>query len=429
MKRDGPFAALSDKNYRIYFAGQAVSFIGTFMQMIAQSWLVLEISHSGTALGAILAAQTLPVLLFGAYGGLLADRLNKRRLLICAQAILGTLALILSVLTFTHNVRLWIIALLAILLGSVNACANPTQQAFILEIVGRERLRSAVSLNSVMVNTARAVGPAIAGVLIAATGVGVCFAVNAVSYVIVILALIALDESRLRASEPVARRRGQLREGLRYVRGVTVLWVPLVMMILIGTLAFEFPVVLPLVAANTFHAGPDAYGLLSSSQGAGAVVGGLLIASRGKTGVRATTVGAFVFGVAMTLAALAPSLTFESGALALVGAASVSFNAVGNSTLQLNSDPSFRGRVMALWTVAFLGSTPIGGPIVGVVSEHLSPRFGLGLGGLACFVAAIVGTSAALIIRNRRERREAQGERDETSELALDTGQSATKLP
>jgi MFS family permease len=377
-----------------------VSLVGTWMQTVAQAWLVLELTGSGTALGMVAAAQFLPILLLAPYGGLLADRLDKRRVLIATQVGLGVIALTLGVLVVTGAVRLWMVVGLALLLGLVTAADNPARQAFAHEMVGPERLRNAVSLNSVMVNAARAIGPAAAGLLIAGTGTGVCFLVNAASYAAVVLALATMDVGELRPSPPAAREPGQVREGLRYVGRTPQLLIPLLMLALIGTLAYEFKVVLPLLATGPFGGDATTYGLLTSAMGAGAIVGGLLVAGHGHTGLRPLTVAAALFGAAILATALAPTLAVAVIALTLVGAASVSFLATGNTTLQLASEPRFRGRVMALWTVAFLGSTPLGAPIVGVVSEHIGPRGGLVVGGLACLVAAAIG--AVVLLREGR---------------------------
>ena len=379
-----------------------MSLVGTWMQTVAQAWLVLELTGSGTALGMVAAAQFLPILLLAPYGGLLADRLDKRRLLVGTQLALGAIALALGLLVVTGAVELWMVVALALALGLVTACDNPARQAFAHEMVGPDRLRNAVSLNSVLVNAARAVGPATAGLLIAGVGTGVCFLINAVSYAAVVVALLGMDVGALRPSPPAAREPGQVRQGLQYVGRTPELLVPLMMLALIGTLAYEFQVVLPLLATGPFGGDAATYGALTSAMGAGAIVGGLLVARNGHTGLRPLTVAAALFGAAILATALAPSLGVAIVALTLVGAASVSFLATGNTTLQLGSEPRFRGRVMALWTVAFLGSTPLGAPVIGAVSEHIGPRGGLVVGGLACLVAAAIG--AAVLAREGRPR-------------------------
>ncbi len=389
------FASLANPNYRKYFSGQAISLIGTWMQKIAQSWLVLELTGSGTALGLVVALQTLPVLILGPYGGVVADRMDKRRLMIGLQAMMGVLALVLALLTIAGKVQLWHVYVLAFLLGLNNCFESPARQAFVLEMVGPKDLRNAVSLNSVLVNSARAVGPAVAGIIIATGGLGLCFLLNAVSFVAVVISLVRLDVSGLQRSQPTARARGQLREGFSYVRHTPVLAVPLLMMGLVGCLAYEFQVVLPVLADRTFHGDARTYGFMTGAMGVGAVVGGLYVAAKGRTGLRSLVNSTAVFGVVILGAAFAPNLALELVALTLVGVASVAVLAKGNSTLQLEAAPHMRGRVMALWTVAFLGSTPIGGPVAGAVSEQFGGRAGLVLGAAACLLAALLGAAAA----------------------------------
>jgi MFS family permease len=388
------FAALAVPNYRRYIAGQAISLTGTWMQMAAQSWLVLSLTDSATTLGLIIALQTLPVLLLGPYGGVVADRANKRRLMVCLQSAMGVQALLLGVLTVTGAVRVWQIGALAVLLGLNNAFENPARQSFMLEMVGEEHLRNAVSLNSVLVNVARTVGPAIGGILIATVGTGVCFLFNAASFVPVVASLLTLNRAALRPSPPAGRAPGQLREGLRYVARNRDLAAPLLMMAAVGCLAYEFQVSLPVMARSGLHVGAAGYGFMTAAMGVGAVAGGLLVAARGRTGLPTLVAAAAGFGVVLLAASLAPNLPLELLALALAGWASISFMATGNSTLQLAAEPTMRGRVMALWFVAFQGSTPIGGPIVGWVIAQAGARAGLGLGALTCLLVALAGLLA-----------------------------------
>ena len=403
------FAALSVSNYRRYYGGQAISLIGTWMQMTAQAWLVLTLTHSSTALGVVIALQTLPVLLLTPYGGVIADRGDKRRIMIGLQSAMGVQALILGVLTVTGSVHVWEIGLLALLLGVNNAFENPARQSFMLELVGTEHLRNAVSLNSVLVNVARTLGPAVAGILIATVGEGVCFLVNAASFVAVVTSLLIMDRGALSPSPPTPRAKGQLREGFAYVRRTPELAVPLLMMAVVGCLTYEFQVTLPVMASRGLHAGAAGFGFMTGAMGIGAVIGGLRLAARGKTGLLPLVVAAWAFGIAVALAALAPTLGFELVALALAGAASISFMATGNSTLQLGADPSMRGRVMSLWFVAFQGSTPIGGPIVGWVMAVLGARAGLGLGAVTAILVAVAGLLA--LRRQRAGRRPARAAR------------------
>ncbi len=392
------FAALAVPNYRRYYAGQSISLIGTWMQMTAQSWLVLTLTHSSTALGLIVALQTLPVLILAPYGGVIADRVDKRKVMIALQTAMGVQALILGLLTVTGNVHVWEIGVLAALLGLNNAFENPARQSFMLELVGAQYLRNAVTLNSVLVNVARTIGPAVAGILIATVGDGVCFLVNAGSFVAVVASLLTLDTTELRPTSPQPRSPGQLREGLRYVRRTRELAVPLVMMAAVGCLTYEFQVSLPVMASHALHAGATGYGFMTAAMGVGAVAGGLFVAARGRTGIGALTAAATGFGVAMGLAALAPSLAVEIIVLALAGAASISFMSTGNSTLQLTAAPEMRGRVMSLWFVAFQGSTPIGGPIVGATMAWLGPRAGLGLGAATCLIVAAAAVLQKLAV-------------------------------
>jgi MFS family permease len=393
------FAALAIPNYRRYFAGQSISLIGTWMQMAAQSWLVLTLTGSAATLGLIVALQTLPVLLLGPYGGVVADRVDKRRLMVCLQIAMGLQALVLGLLTVAGAVQLWEIGVLAALLGLNNAFENPARQAFMLELVGAESLRNAVSLNSVIVNVARMIGPAVAGVLIATVGEGVCFLVNAASFAAVVASLMLLDRAALAPSPPSGREPGQLREGLRYVRANPELAVPLLMMALAGCLAYEFQVTLPVMARQGLHVGATGFGFMTAAMGLGAVIGGLLVAMKGRTGLPMLVAAASAFGVVLLLASAAPNLPVELVVLALAGGASIAFMSGGNSTLQLASAPSMRGRVMSLWFVAFQGSTPIGGPLVGWVMGWAGARAGLGLGGVACLLVAALGLLALRRLR------------------------------
>lgn len=395
------FSSLSNRNYRKFFLGQTTSLVGTWMQTTAQSWLVFTLTHSATDIGFVVALQTLPVLLLGPYGGVIADRVNKRRLMIALQSLMGVQAAVLAVLSLLHVVTYADVCILAVVLGLNNCFENPSRQSFVLEMVGADDLRNAVSLNSTMNNVARAVGPAVAGVLIATVGEGWCFALNALSFIAVVGSLMAMDRSLLNPSERTVRAKGQLREGFRYVARTPALAFPLIMMALVGMLAYEFQVTLPVVAERVFHGNSEVYGVMMAAMGIGAVIGGLWSASQGKTGLRAMVRASSIFGVVVSFAALAPALAVELIALALVGFASVSFLSMANSTLQLSTDPQMRGRVMALWAVAFMGSTPIGGPLIGWITSMAGARVGLGVGAASCFAAALIGW---LVLRHHRAR-------------------------
>ena len=383
------FSSLKVPNYRLYFTGQSVSLIGTWMQMTAQSWLVLQLTHSSTDLGLAVALQTLPVLLLGPYGGVIADRSDKRRLMIGLQIAMGVQALVLGLLVVLGTVRFWQVCLLAVILGLNNAFENSARQSFVREMVGKDELRNAITLNSVTVNAARAIGPGIGGILIATVGTGVCFLLNAASFVAVVTSLLLMDRSALRPSPPTPRAAGQLREGLRYAAGVPSIAVPLAMMGLVGLLAYEFQVSLPVLASHTFHGNSETYGFMTASMGTGAVVGGLFTAARGRTGIRPMIIASTGFGLGILVSAFAPALALTYAALLFVGWASVSFIAIGNSTVQLAARPEMRGRVVALWQVAFQGTTPIGGPLIGWVIALSDPRIGLAVGAAACLVAAL----------------------------------------
>ncbi|HEV8207713.1 MAG TPA: MFS transporter [Acidimicrobiia bacterium] len=394
------FRSMSVRNYRLYFAGQLISTTGTWMQSIAQAWLVLQITGSGVALGVTVALQFTPVLLVGAWGGLVADRVDKRRLLVGTQAAAGVLALLLGAVTALGVVQLWMIFVLALGLGAVNAVDNPARRAFVVEMVGTEHVSNAVSLSSAMFMAARVIGPAIAGLVIAGLGVSWCFFANGVSYSAAVLAFMAMREKEFFAVEPVPKRKGQLREGLRYAWSTPALRLVLVLTAVIGTLAFNFQVVLPLLAKETFSGGAETLGVLYAFMSIGSVIGALVSAHEAQATRRFVLGAALAFGAALVVAAFAPTLGIELLVLVPVGAAGIAFTAMSNGVLQTECAPEMRGRVAALFTVAFLGSTPIGGPIIGWVSQQLGPRAGLWVGGvatLAVTVAAIAG------IRRHRE--------------------------
>jgi MFS family permease len=391
---------MSVRNYRLYFAGQLISTTGTWMQSIAQAWLVLQITGSGVALGVTVALQFLPVLLVGAWGGLVADRVDKRRLLVGTQAAAGVLALVLGTVTALGVVQLWMIYVLALGLGAVNALDNPARRAFVVEMVGDEHVSNAVSLSSAMFMAARVIGPAIAGLVIAGFGVSWCFFANGVSYSAAVIAFLAMRENEFFAVERVPKRKGQLREGLRYAWSTPALRLVLVLTAVIGTLAFNFQVVLPLLAKQTFSGGADTLGVLYASMSIGSVIGGLVSAHEARATRRFVLGAALAFGAALVAAALAPTFALELLVLVPVGAAGIAFTAMANGVLQTETAPEMRGRVAALFTVAFLGSTPIGGPIIGWVSQQLGPRAGLWVGAVATLAVTVVAIAG---IRRRRE--------------------------
>ena len=384
------FRAITVRNYRLYFTGQVISVSGTWMQTVAQAYLILFLLH-GTGLDVALATslQFLPLLLLGPFGGLIADRLDKRKVLYATQASAGVLALILGVATATHTVTLSEVYVLAAGLGVVNLFDNPARQTFVSEMVGLELLPNAVSLNSVLINSARVIGPAIGGLLIITVGVAASFFFNAASYAAVIVALAMMRASELYRKPGVARAKGQVREGLRYVWANPDLRVPLFSMAIVGVFAFNFTVTLPLLAKFTFHGGAGLYSWFMVAMGAGAVLGGLATAFRSRPSTRSLACIGVLFGFAILAVSLAPSQTAALVLLVPMGAASIAFVATNNATLQLRADPAMRGRVMSLNAIAFLGSTPIGAPLLGYISDVTTPRVALALGGVATLVATV----------------------------------------
>lgn len=385
------FASLRFRNYRLYFVSQIISFSGTWMQSIALGWLVLELTGSGTALGTVLAMQFLPTLLLAPVGGVLADRFEKRKLIMGTQTAAGLLALALGVITLTGVVELWMVYVLAACFGTVTALDNPSRQTFVMEMVGPDDVSNAVTLNSVVVNAARVIGPAIAGVVIAVFGVGECFVFNAASYVAVVVAMLLIRSDQLHPSARSARAPRQVRDGFRYAWSQPILRTTIVMLILIGTFTFEFSTTLPMLAEFTFGAGPTGLAIMTSLMGLGAVVGGLFVAAAGPPTPTRLVLTAAGFGLAVGTVALMPTIGLVYAVMPLVGVASVSMIALSNATLQLHSDPKMRGRVMSIFSMSLIGSTPIGGPIVGWLGDHTSPRVALLVGAVGAFAAATYG--------------------------------------
>lgn len=382
------FSALAVRNFRLYFGGQVISVSGTWMQRVAQSWLVLELTGSGAAVGGVTAFQFLPILLVAPMGGLIADRMDKRKVLYVSQSLAGLIALTLGLLVLTDRVELWMVFALALALGVVGSFDNPARTAFVMEMVGRSRLTNAVGLNSVLVNSARIVGPAVGGLLIVTVGIGICFIINAFSYLALIGALLLMREQEIERSAPEPRRAGQLREALGYVWGEPVLRVPLVMMGVVGLFVYEFEVILPLFARFTFGGNADTFGTMFAAMGLGAVVGGFYTATRGERPARALIWMAYAVAGAVTATALMPTLWMALLTLVVVGATTTAFLTLGNAVMQLHSVPEMRGRVMALRAAAVLGSRPLGAPIVGWIGERFGPRYGLALGAVAALAVA-----------------------------------------
>ncbi len=397
--RERTFRSLRIRNYRLYFIAQTVSMSGTWLQSVALSWLVLELTHSAVALGAVVGILFGPTLVLGAWGGVLADRVDKRRLLIVTQSLSGVFALALAVVTATGVVELWMLGGLALLTGIALALDMPARQSFVIEMVGPDDVANAVGLNAVIVNASRIVGPALAGLIIATVGIAACFFVNAASFIVVIGGLLLMRVEELRPAPLSARAPGQLRAGLRHAWESSSLRVPLLMMAVVSTLGYNFSVLLPLLAQRAYGRGPGSYGVLSAAMGVGALLGALLAAGRAHPSRRLLVASTLAFGVFSLAVAAAPGFTSGLVLLLPMGAAAVLFISTTNAMLQLNAAPAMRGRVMALWAMLFLGSTPIGAPIAGLLVYGFGVRWAIAVGGLATLVAGVGGAWA---LRRRR---------------------------
>ncbi len=392
------FRSLRVRNYRLFASGQIVSLTGTWMQRVAQDWLVLQLSHnSGVALGITTGLQFLPHLLFGLYGGVLADRYDKRRLLVAAQVAMALQALVLGVLDLAGVVAIWHVFVLAFLLGLASVVDTPVRQAFVVEMVGPEDLPNAVSLNSATFNSARILGPAVAGLMITSVGTGWVFMANTASYLAVLAGLLAMRTADLHPARPVARGRGQLREGLAYVRSRRELLIPLVLVGVIGTFGLNFQITMSLVAKQVFHRGAASFGLLSSALALGSLLGALVSARRSVAPrLRLMILAAVSFGLLELVTGLAPSYPVMALLLIPTGAAMLTFSTAANSTVQLASEPHMRGRVMGIYVLVFLGGTPFGAPVIGAVAEAAGARSSLIAGGV---VSAFAGVGAAVWFR------------------------------
>jgi MFS family permease len=383
------FRSLRVRNYRLFFLGQLVSVTGTWMQVVALGWLVLEISHnSAVAVGVITALQQVPVLVFGAWGGVLADRFDKRRTLVVTQVVSALTSGALAALTLTHRATLDRVGVVVVVTGLATVVDLPTRQAFINEIVEPEDVINAVGLNSALFNATRIVGPALAGVLQLTAGAGWCFLLNAISFLAVVAGLVAMRADELRPTPLVARAKGQVREGLRYIAGHPELRANLILMFVTGLLAVNFPVVLPVLAKETFHGDAGTYSLLTASMGLGALFGGLHAAGRRTIDERLMIVAAFGFGAALCVSAMAPTLRVLLPLLVLTGAVNITLFATSNTLLQLQASPEMRGRVLAVRVFTVRGTTPIGAPIIGWVCSRWGARWGLAVGGIATLLGA-----------------------------------------
>ncbi|WP_329386237.1 MFS transporter [Streptomyces sp. NBC_01716] len=387
--RTSMFSSLRIRNYRLFATGQVVSNTGTWMQRIAQDWLVLTLTGSSTAVGITTALQFLPMLLFGLYGGVIADRCNKRTLLLGTQAAMGITGLALAALTLTGHVQVWHVYATAFVLGLVTVVDNPARQSFVHEMVGPDQLRNAVSLNSANFQSARLVGPAVAGVLITAVGSGYAFLLNGLSFIAPLTGLLLMRTSELHKVERTPRGKGQLREGLRYVAGRPELIWPIVLVGFIGTFGFNFPIWLSAFADDVFHAGAGTYGLLNTLMAVGSLIGALLAARRGTSRMRLLVAAAVLFGVLEIVAAFVPTFWIFAALLVPVGMCGLTVNVTANSSIQMTTDPAMRGRVMALFMMVFTGGTPLGAPLVGWITDTYGPRVGFAAGGAVAALAAV----------------------------------------
>ncbi|MEU2788875.1 MFS transporter [Streptomyces sp. NPDC007100] len=386
--RGGMFRSLRVRNYRLFATGQVVSNTGTWMQRIAQDWLVVSITGSSAAVGITTALQFLPMLLFGLYGGVIADRVSKRKLLLFTQASMGLTGLALAVLTLSGNVAVWHVYLMAFVLGLITVVDNPARQAFVVEMVGPDDLRNAVSLNSANFQSARLIGPAVAGALITSLGSGWAFLLNGLSFLAPLTGLLLMRTGELHKVDRAPRGKGQLREGVRYVAGHPELIWPIVLIGFIGTFGFNFPIWLTAFADKVFHGGAGMYAWFNGLMAAGSLAGALLAARRSTSRLRLLVGAALVFGVLEMTAALSPAVWIFGTLLVAIGVVGLTINVTANSSVQLATDPLMRGRVMSLFMMVFMGGTPLGAPLVGWVTDAYGARLGFLAGGVVSALAA-----------------------------------------
>lgn len=386
--------ALSCRNYRLYFIGNLVSSIGTWIQLGAQGWLVLRLTGSGTAVGMILALQFLPVLVGGPWGGLIADRHDKRRVLVTTQLASVALVGVLALVTLLGMASVWMVLLAAFLRGCILLVEDATTEAFVGELVGPEDIVSAVSLNGAVSSAARIAGPAAAGILTVVGGEGLCFLVNAVSYLAVVVALLRMDARQLRRPDRAPKRTGEVAAALRHVRADRQLRSTLVAVGVVSAAAINFSVLLPILTRVTFGAGPETVGMLSAALGAGSLLGAVGVGRVVRPTPRMLAGAQAVLGTLLLGLAAAPSVLCAAGALVLVGAANMVFLSTANSLLQLRTAPEMKGRVMALYGVVFLGTTPVGALAAGWMAQNLGPRVAFAVGGLVTVSASAIAAAA-----------------------------------
>ncbi|MFI2434447.1 MFS transporter [Streptomyces sp. NPDC018693] len=394
-RKSSMFSSLRIRNYRLFFMGQVVSNIGTWMQRIAQDWLVLSLTGSATAVGITTALQFLPMLLFGLYGGVLVDRLPKRRALLFTQSSMAVTGIALALLTLTGHVQVWHVYVAAFAVGLATVVDNPARQSFVSEMVGPDQLQNAVSLNSANFQSARLVGPAVAGLMITGMGTGWAFLLNGLSFVAPMAGLLLMRARELYVVERAPRGKGQLREGLKHVAGRPELLWPIVLVGFIGTFGFNFPVYLSAFADDVFHAGAGSYSLFNTLMAVGSLAGALLAARRGTAKLRVMVVAAALFGALEVIAATAPSLWLFALLMAPIGMFGMTINVTANTAIQMATDPAMRGRVMSLYMMVFLGGSPVGAPIAGWITDAYGVRAGLAVGGA---ISAVAASAIALVL-------------------------------
>jgi MFS family permease len=411
-------SARTSRNFRLFLSGQFVSAVGTWVNFTASGWLVWRLTHSGSALGINSALAFGPMLLIGAWGGVLADRFDKRRILLATQSSYAAVSLLLAGLIATDVIRLWMVFCLSVLFGIITAIDNPSRQSFYVEMVGEESLTNAISLNSAAFTGARVIGPAVAGIVIAAVGLAACFGLDAVSYLFVLGALVAMRPGELHRQPRSTRERGRMVAGIRYVWRTDALRRPLIVLAVMFTLVFQWQVLMPLLAEVAFNAGPREFGLLSAAAGVGAFIGAITTAHRNRD-PRMLGMGAYAMlvGAAMLFVAVAPTLPLAMLAMVPVGFAAMCFMITGNTMLQINAAPQARGRVMALYGIVFLGSTPFGAPIAGWLGQTIGPRREFFVMGL---IAIGVG-AAVLALRARNRAADDAADDDEVGPIQGDT--------
>jgi MFS family permease len=388
------FRSLSIRNYRLYASGQVVSNTGTWMQRVAQDWLVLSISGSGTDLGIVTALQFGPTVLFSLWGGALADRYRKNKLLTLTASLMACCALVLGLLIETGSVQLWHVYLMAAAVGTVSAFDNPARQSFVSELVGPEHMANAVSLNAASFNLARVTGLSLAGALIALVGTGWVFLLNAVLGLAVITALSMIRERELHAPIPIPRARGQYREAFAYLRTRADLMAVLFVIFFLATFGLNFQITTTLMAVQTFHLGAGTFGLLNAVFALGALTGALITARKSRIGIALVLISAIAFGVAAMTLSLMPDAVLYAAALFPTGLSVILVATTANATMQLGVEPEMRGRVMSIYTLVFLGGTPVGAPLVGWIGQHVGPRWAVGMGGLVSAAAAVFAAYA-----------------------------------